>query len=339
MSRFRIYSLLLFVGCAIQLNAQDKGQIRIYESQLKDVFKEVFEAPTDNERYHANETALLLLDDALMVENSIKWAWSFDKRVSVLTAPDLRFRIFTWPVVRDNGEWECFGFVQSWNEKAGAYDIYMLHDMREEIVNREESVLPYDNWLGSVYQELVTTHHEGKTFYTLLGWTGVDCLTQRKVIEPIAFKNNSSAPMFGQQLFRKEKNLRRIVLEYSATAMVALGYEEQYIRTIQRLRARISGSKNKPNKKRNRQEKVQSAPTSRIQDEKLRMIIFDKVEPQIEGMEGLYQYYVPSGEEQAYVFVNGKWDLRNGAQGRVANKKLNKEFSPLNKISPAYKVK
>ena len=69
---------------------------------------------------------------------------------------------------------------------------------------------------------------------------------------------------------------------------------------------------------------------------KEKMIIFDEVEPQIAGMEGLFQYYVPSGLELAYAFVDGKWELRNGAQGRLKDKKLNKAFEPLPKSAPAY---
>ena len=74
----------------------------------------------------------------------------------------------------------------------------------------------------------------------------------------------------------------------------------------------------------------------KIHDEKLRMIIYDEVQPQIVGMEGLYQYYVPSGVEMALVFVDGKWERREGAQGRVDDKKLNKDFSPIEKAAPAY---
>ena len=68
------------------------------------------------------------------------------------------------------------------------------------------------------------------------------------------------------------------------------------------------------------------------------MIIFDQVAPQVPGMEGLYQYYVPSGVEMAYLFNDGKWELYDTAQGRDPNKKLNKEFEPMEKPAPAYQV-
>ena len=332
-----ILFLTLIMGLGVQ--AQDKERMADYQSQIQQLITEVYEAPTDNERYHANEAVVQLFAEALMEPNSIRWQWDFGTKISVLTSADKKFRIFTWPVVNDMGEYECFGYIQSYNEKTDAYDAYELNDMSEDIVNRQESTLAPENWFGAVYQELITTVNEGKTYYTLLGWSGVDYLTQRKVIEPVCFKGGGSMPQFGQNVFRKERNLRRRVLEYRADAMVNMRYEEQFVRTVERIRAkRVSRGRNRRNHRNNQaiQEKVVSGPTQKIRDEKLRMIIFDEVEPQVLGMEGLFQYYVPSGEEMAYVFEKGKWVLREGAQGRSADKKLNKEFEPLQKEAPAY---
>lgn len=366
-TKHTVMSLLLCLACLFPLRAQDKAVMADYQSQLQVLFEEVYSAPTDNQRYHANESAVNLMAAALAENNSIRWTWDFGTRVSVLTAPDKKFRIFSWPVVNDAGEYECFGFVQSLNEKTDQYDLYILNDKSQEIVNRQEEVLAHDRWYGAVYQELVVTSHEGKTFYTLLGWSGVDCLTQRKVIEPICFKSSSSAPIFGQSLFKNDRNLRRVVLEYKRDAMVNLWYDEQFVRTVERVRAKRTGStvrqgppprnynpkKRKKGKKgqkrpsrvvvtaaqtaRAQQERVTSGPSQKVSDEKMTMIIFDEVGPQIPGMEGLFQYYVPSGAELSYVFINGKWVLREGAQGRVPDKKLNKDFDkPIEKQAPAY---
>lgn len=361
-----ITSLLFCIVCTIMAQAQDKALMADYQTRLQGLFELVYTAPTDNQRYHANEEAVQLLAEALAVENSIRWQWDFGSKVSVLTAPDRKFRIFSWPVVNDAGEYECFGFVQALNEKTDEYNVFELNDKSQEIVNRQEEILSHDRWYGAVYQELVATSHEGKTYYTLLGWSGVDNLTQRKVIEPICFKSGSSQPQFGQNLFRKERNIRRVVLEYRRDAMVNLWYEEQYVRVVERVRAKRAGvrqspsrayypkkgKKGKKGKKRPSRvvataertssamrERVTSGPSQKVKDEKVKMIIFDQVEAQIVGMEGLYQYYVPSGVELAYVFINGKWDLRDGAQGRVNDKKLNKDFDkPIEKEAPAYKV-
>lgn len=314
---------LLFALVGMVSFAQDKDVMSAYQNELQVLFDMVYYAPTDNERYLANEMAVQSLREALEQDNSFYWKWNFGTKVSILTASDRQFRIFTWPVVRDNGEYECFGFVQSWNEKTSRFDVYVLNDKSDEVPTPEESVLFPESWYGCVYQELIETKHEGRTFYTLLGWSGVDNLTQRKVMEPIFFRPGTSKPQFGQNLFRKFKNQRRMVLEYSRNAMVNLHYDEQYCQVVE----------NKKSKKNGRTVNVQD-----VKNEKFKLIIFDEIAPTIPGMEGLYQYYVPTGTEKAYIFVSGKWELHEGAQGRVANEKLNKEFAPLPKNTPAYKV-
>jgi len=305
------------------VSAQSKEAMNAYQGQLQQLFERVANAPTDNERYNANEMAVQLFQEALQQENSFFWKWDFGTQVSVLTSTDKQFRIITWAVLRDNGETECFGFVQSYSEKREEYDVYVLNDMSDEILSREEVVLGPENWLGSVYQELIETKHDGRTYYTLLGWTGCSNLTQRKVIEPICFRASSSKPQFGQPLFRREKNLRRVVLEYSRNAMVNVRFDEQTVRTYE----------NKKVKKKGRVYNMQVQ-----HEEKLKMILFDEVAPMLPGMEGLYSQYVPTGTELAYVFVNGRWELRNNAEGRLDDPKLNKEFEPMPKTAPAYKV-
>lgn len=369
----RLLSIIVvcFVLCSSSL-AQNKAVMADYQSQLQALFEDVYNAPTDNQRYHANEAAMQMFQEALGEENSFKWHWDFGNKVSVLTSADKKFRIITWPVVNDEGEYECFGLIQALDEKTGEYVVHVLYDKSQDIVNRQEDLLSPDNWFGSVYQEIITTSYDGKTFYTLLGWSGVDNLTQRKVIEPVLFKSGRSVPQFGQNVFKKERNLRRVVLEYTRDAMVTLRFEEQFVRTVERLRAKRAGGsrqqmerppfppkhgvkKGKKGKKGQKRpsrvvataartsqavnERVTSGPTTKTHDEKLKMIIFDEVAPQVLGMEGLYQYYVPSGVELAYVFIEGKWVLREGAQGRVQDKKLNKDFDkPIKKSAPAYKV-
>lgn len=292
-----------------------------YQARLSALITKVAEAPTDNERYLASEEAVQLLAEALEEEDSEEWRWQLPSYVSVLTSPDKLFRIFTWAVVRDNGEFECFGAVQFYNEKEEYYEHLLLHDKSEEIMNREESVLSADQWLGAVYQDIIQTTSGSHTYYTLLGWNGVDNLTERKIIEPVYIRNG--VPQFGAPLFRRMRNQRRVVLEYSNNAVVNLSYETQYVQEVERKREKVKGT--------NRYQTVE-----KVKEHKEQMIIFDEVEPQVPGMEGLFQYYVPSGTELAYAFVDGKWELRNGAQGRLSDKKLNKEFAPLPKHTPSY---
>ena len=310
--------LLTLVFCA---QAQNKERMMAHQKRLAALIERVASAPTDNERYLASEEAVGALGKALDEDGSERWQWQLPNYASVLTSPDGLFRIFTWAVVRDNGEFECFGIVQYYNDKEEEFEYRLLHDKSEEIMNREESLLTADSWFGAVYQDIIQTQMGERTLYTLLGWNGVDNLTERKVIEPVVIRNG--VPQFGAAAFRRERNLRRIVLEYTNDAMVQLAYEQQTIQDVQHERVKVKGT--------NRYRTIE-----KIKERKEKVIIFDEIEPQVAGMEGLFQYYVPSGVELAYAFVDGKWELRPGAQGRLKDKRLNKPFEPIDKADPAY---
>ena len=311
--------LLMAVG--VTATAQDKALMQSYQSRLTRLIERIAGAPTDNERYLASEEAVQLLSKALEEEDSERWKWQLPDYVSVLTAPDGKFRIFSWAVIRDDGEFECFGIVQYYDEKEEEFVYRLLNDKSEEIMNREETVLTADNWLGAIYQELIQVTAGDRTYYTLLGWNGVDNITDRKMIEPVWIKGGE--PQFGAPLFRRMRNQRRVVLEYANDAMVSLSYETQTVQEVEHKREKVKGTN-------------RSRTVDVVKEHKEKMIIFDEVEAQIPGMEGLYQYYVPSGTELAYAFVDGKWELRNGAQGRLTDKKLNKDFTPLPKTAPSY---
>ena len=322
----RILSILVLVVFCAVASAQDKELMSQYQQQLRELFANVMSAPTDNERYNANELAVQTFSDALNVPNSFKWEWDLGRYVSVLTSPDGKIRVITWPVVSDYGEYECFGFMQVYDEKVKDYVVYCLQDKSDELFNLEESLFTTDHWLGVVYQQLIQTKYEDRTFYTLLGWTGVNNLVQRKVIEPVCFRGSSSRPIFGQALFRRQTNNRRIVLDYSRNAMVNLNYSEQYTREVERKRVKSGKGKN-----------ARMMTIKENHDKIEPMIIFDEIGPQIPGMEGLFQYYVPTGVEKAYIFVNGRWELNDNAQGRVPNERLNQDFNaPKPKTAPAY---
>lgn len=318
----RYILLVATLGLALLVAAQDKTRMAEHQQRLAQLIGRVADAPTDNERYLASEQAVQTLSQALDEDDSHRWNWQLPPYASVLTSPDGHLRLFTWAVVRDNGEFECFGIAQYYNDRDQEYQHTVLHDRSELILNREESLLSPDNWLGAVYQEIIQVSTSDRTWYTLLGWNGVDNITERKVIEPVAIRGGKL--QFGGPLFRRERNLRRIVLEYANHATVHLAYETQYVEEIERVREKVKGT--------NRYRTIEKKHSHKEQ-----LLIFDQVEPQTPGMEGLFQYYMPSGTELAYAFVDGKWELRKGAQGRLADKRLNKDFEPLPKQQPTYK--
>ena len=58
MRKLVLFTIAIFCMLATQVSAQDKELMADYQSQLQSIFEEVYNAPTDNQRYHANETAV-----------------------------------------------------------------------------------------------------------------------------------------------------------------------------------------------------------------------------------------------------------------------------------------
>ena len=156
-SQLFLASLLTVINISF-CAAQNRDVMSAYQRNMQPLLVKIPSAPTDHARYNANEMFVQMFEEALHVDESIEWTWDFGTTVSVLTSNDRQFRIITWPVVRDNGEYECFGFVQSYNSKTEEYDVYVLHDKSDEMISVNEQVLDPDNWSGSVYQELIEAY-------------------------------------------------------------------------------------------------------------------------------------------------------------------------------------
>ena len=309
--------------------SQDKELMSKHEGTLKSLFVKVFNEPTDNERYNANEQAVQLLVDALDNHKSFNWQWnSLRDMISILEPKDKKFKIFTWAIVRDNGEYECFGLMQVENEKTNEYDVVMLVDKANSIMNPEEATLSSNSWYGVVYYDLITSKYEDKTYYTLLGWTGNSPVFQRKVIEVVSFKSFSTDPVFGQKIFYRmqqrknvDKDKRRIIFEYSKNANLTLEYGKQNYVESQKIR------------------KSPKTPPKVVETNfKHDMIVFDELEPPIDGLSNLPQYNVPSEGLNGYSFEKNRWVMKKDIFPRHSKNKTLDNPQQYRKTKPAYEV-
>ena len=171
-----------------------------------------------------------------------------------------------------------------------------MFDKGDEIIEPETQKLSDSTWLGAVYYDLIETQYDKRTYYVLLGWDGNDMFSRKRVIEPITFKGNSGKPVFGQNVFYKEKERMRYVFEYSTAANFTLSYGEQYYDIVTNQTAKNTAF-----------HKAQPFEKEPNKTEKEKTIFFDDLEPATLGMDGLRLYYVPSGEVIGLKFEAGKW--------------------------------
>ncbi|MFA6806994.1 MAG: hypothetical protein WCR29_06195 [Bacteroidales bacterium] len=312
----RLFILLVSVFLCVDGFSQKNQVFRDFEVQLKELMNLIFDAPTDNERFNANERFLVVIDEVLSMENSFSYPFSDLNRISNLKSSDNRFRIFTWAVVSQDGTYDHFGFVQAMNEVSGEFEVYKLNDKSEELFNPEYDKCDNENWFGAVYFELITHKYENRTFYTLLGVDGNNIYTKRKVIEPIVFKARSGKPEFGSTYFYKQKDKRRCVFEYIAEARMFMKWDDQYYEDKTR-RAKPSFISSLFRKK-------QSQTKNRIIETpivKEYMIVYEVLEPMYEGLEGKTQFYVASGYVNGLMFERGRWRLIESIVPRNNNTK------------------
>lgn len=312
-----LFCMLSFVSAFSQNNQTIKG----FETQMKTLVDLMYEAPTDNERFNANEKLIAIFDEVLSMEKSFYYPFDELKKISNLKSSDNKFRIFTWAVVSQDGSFENFGFVQAKNETSGDYEVYKLKDKSDEIFNSEFAKCDNENWFGAVYYDLITTKYEDRTFYTLLGFDGNSIYTKRKVIEPIVFKARSGKPEFGASYFYKDKERKRYVFEYNPEASFVLKWDNQYYEDKSR--------GNKPSfiskifKKSEYQSKRNNIDPTVAKEQ---MIVYDVLEPMFDGMSKMTQFNVASGIVNGFKFERGRWRFIENVLARNKKTKTVKEL-------------
>lgn len=321
------YLIALVIGALLNVNlfSQDKNTFAEFEAQMKELIDKATNSPKDNERFNANEKLITIMEEVLSMDKSFSYPFSSLTRISNLKSSDNKFRIFTWAVVSQDGTYENFGFVQAKNKTTGEYEVYKLKDRSEEILAPEISKTDNETWFGAVYYELLTMDYEGRKIYTLLGFDGNNIYTKRRVIEFISFKSRSAKPIFGANLFHKDRDRYRYIFEYNPDANFFLRWDNQYYE-----------DKNINKKKKRRTFRQQKAPAqvNIVQDY---MIVYDVLEPMFEGMEGSLrtQFYVSSGYVNGFKFERGRWRLIENVQPRnqIPEPKIKPKTQPL----PLYK--
>lgn len=271
------------------------GELPALEKEISRLHRKAMVSPVQAERFKANEELMDVLDEALALDRNLEYPFDSLEGISVLQPKDKQFRMFTWFVREQDGNYLFYGVLQSWNARDKRYDAYWLKDRSNEITEAENALLDAGNWYGALYYEVIPSERRGRTYYTLLGWDGHNPQINRKLIEVLSFRR-SGTPVFGYYLFRDEKQrMRRVLFEYSGQASMALRYDEQSFIEKKRIRNRKIKEKT-------------------VKDN---MIVFDRLVPLEPALKGNPRFTVPEGNIQdAFIFRNGWWKIERDIDAR-----------------------
>ena len=325
--------LLLLILSSGTIKAQDIEEFREFEDTLARLSEIIYQSENDTQKYEANEIFKTLFEDALSLNNSFKYPFDSLKLISILPSPDKKFRIMTWMILRDDGTYEYFGYIQSFSRRKNDFEVYPLNDMSGSIESPETKVLDHKNWYGAVYYDIILTRSGSARYYTLLGWDGNSPLIRRKIIEVVTLRSNGM-PRFGHSLFRfGQPQQKRIFFEYSSLASMHLSFGKQHY-YVKKKRLFYNEKRAAQRKRNNNPDLIQRIRNignpGNINPAQGRgrgpyryvrrggdMIVFDNLIPLDPSLKGQRQFYVPEGNiVNGLHFSAGRWRLLEDIDAR-----------------------
>ncbi len=201
--------------------------MQMWQDSLAKLGYTVYNEPSEPERLEANFTFVKTLVAALKTPNSYSFPFDSLKMISILQAPDAKFRIFSWHVPLDDGSYLYYGAIQK-NTPDGSLALYPLLDKTYEIDSPETVVTTTDNWYGAQYYRIIPFG----TAYILLGWKGHTPQMTQKVIEVLRLSENGAT--LGNTVFDSDstRNHARMIYRYSRNARMFMEYDRDENRIV-----------------------------------------------------------------------------------------------------------
>lgn len=225
MKAFSFFTIILLCS-TLFINAQVvKPAIYNYEDSLKNLGTIITNDTLENNRITANYKFVKTLVRALKEKNSFNYPFKkLGNIISIKTADDKKFRLFTWFLMHDNGTFRYYGALQIYNPNK--LELIPLIDYSQNLkLNVSALELKPNEWLGAVYYDIIPV--VGKNpYYLLLGWKGESFEHSSKVIEVLSLKGNEAT--FGMPVLQADakSNLfsHRKIFSYASNASMLLRY-------------------------------------------------------------------------------------------------------------------
>ena len=337
-AKFILSSILLFMLLGFEpsnLIAQDFSLIKTYEDSLLHYSSAILKERDDDKKFALSKQMEYFVEKAARQKSSIEYGFDTLNYISVLTSDDKKFRVFTWTIKKKDGTYKYYGLSQSFIKTTKSYKYNRLNDQTSRLRRSDSKTLNPKKWLGAYYYKLIQNKANGKIYYTLLGWKGLDKVASMKVIEVATVRSNGDVT-FGYPIFSikgfdyvKNKRARRLVFKYSAQIKMYLDYDVQSIH-IEKKKKKSSSHKKQRGFTAQNKDVVDKVKVKTITKP---MIVMDRLEPINTAMEGIYEFYYPETNViDALLFENNRWtyypdvDARNKPTEEInakPKKKLN----------------
>ncbi|HLN53381.1 MAG TPA: hypothetical protein VK212_06705 [Lentimicrobium sp.] len=204
------------------------------------------------------------------------------------TSPeDKKFSFFNWNIQQNDGSNLYCGIIYIYKNQ----NVIPLGIKPSEQTLKKDSIYSLNDWPPALYFRVIGPKTKKDNYYLLFGWDRFSRQTSRKSIEAVSFPGDTSV-VFGKEVFKtKEGKAKRIAIEYASTASLTLQYSKQKL-TLTGVRKRYRN----------------------VNDS---IIIFDRLAPLNEELEGMRWAYVPVGNiYDGYIYFKDYWTFVEGINAR-----------------------
>lgn len=209
----------------INLNAQESNVIKAGADSLFLLFEQLNNSDNPVVKTKINNRIINTFDTLLQIPASFDYPFDTLKRTGKITSPDEQVRIFSW-YVKGGNTYKCYGIIQHKTGRNKPLSVTVLKQHDYDGSHFDEKTFDAENWPGMLYYKIIPVTIHKETYYTLLGFSFNDMLTNQKIIDIMGF-NNQKAPFFGYPVFVEGKNItKRVVFTYSSQVVMNLNYNE-----------------------------------------------------------------------------------------------------------------
>lgn len=291
---FIIFSISFIPSVLAQSAIQN---IQSFEDSLLTSLEQIRTAETLKEKFILNTRFENTLRKALRYDEAFTYKFNALSQVmSTKTSPDKAFRIFNWNIeVPEIQEHYFFCLVMKYDSRKDEYVIIELYDKSKYATRVEYTVHTDKKWFGALYYEIIPVKKGLNTTYTLLGWDGNNRMSNKKIIETMAFQGKDKIK-FGLPIIKQEEDTkRRVIFQYSKKATISVKYKLI---------------------------------------KKKKYIIFDHLSPLSGQLAGIPDYLVPDLSFDAFVLENGKWKYLKDFDARTGKSRNDKSFIQPKETAP-----
>lgn len=234
-NRFILFFILIVIvpgaDTAAQTVSSFQKQLSAKEDSLQILADSMVNGITPAKRFRSDSSFVRILVRALQYQNSFSYPFDSVQTISRLYAPDSSFRIITWQLKKDEYMYLQKGAIQV-KTTDGSLKLLPLFDASMFTGKPLDSVRTRNNWIGAIYYRILQNTHNGKKYYTLLGFDDFSISSNRKWLEVLTF-NETGEPVFGGPFISfkedtaKKPVLHRFNIEYKKEARTTFNYNPE----------------------------------------------------------------------------------------------------------------